>query len=1276
MNFVKPGIPCIPLWERLVRLADERFGCATLTCVIAVCTLIFSGGVQAAPTFQAAGNAAGGTGAVTPTWPTHVAGDVALLFVESTGGEAVTLSSNAAGFVQVTGSPQSTGTGTNGTRLTVFWARASSAVMANPTVAAPGNHAYARILTYRGVISSGDPWDVTGGGVKATASNSVTVTGVTTTVPDTLIVQAVAHDRDNASAHFSGQTNANLTGITERTDAGTTAGNGGGFAVWDGEKLTVGATGNTTATITNNVVNAFLTIALRENPPVAFSHWRMNQPAGWNGGANEVTDSGTGGFHGVAASLGTLPTTSSVSPAIPGNPGTCQYGVFNRTNKDYVALPAGYPDLMSTAGGFTVTAWINTTNSALPGQRIFIDDQNNTSPGGWGFSVGETSRAGAGGLRFYYRQPTVVTVDTVAIPSNQWLFVALSVTLVAGTDASSATLYAYDTSGVQVTTYTQAFTWTAGSDAGPPSIGGETNAAGENTSAFGFSGSIDEVRVYQQPLSQGGIEFIRGETSPCVSIDHFSISHSGSGVACDSHTITITAHDLAHNPVSAGGLAVSLSTSNARGTWTGIVAGGGVLSDPTAGDGAATYTFAAGSSSVQLSFRYANLTATSESFNFNVSGGGFSETSGTANAADDPVFTMAQAGFRFRNVTDGNDIIPTQISGKPSNTGFNAKTIRLQAIRTDSATLACAAAFPAAGVRNVEMGAECNNPSTCAGRQVTITNNAATTALPTSNDNGGAGALAYYATGGGVPLLFNANSEADIVITYPDAGQVSLHARYDLDAGVAGYEMSGSSNPFVVRPFGLTFPGIAHSNTATGTLLGAAGDNFSMTVRAYQWASDEDADNDGIPDAGVNISDNGTVPNFAATATISRSANLPGVALGTVSRGPACAGAATIALAGGTATAADWCYSEAGNVILTADVNNYITAGISITGNSGLDGGGSGGYVGRFRPKRFAVSSAALTNRSVAACAPSSSFTYMDEGLALAFTLTAQNTQGVTTQNYNGSYAKHDPTAAASNNTKTAFDIGARNVAPFAALTTRVAGGYVTSAPVWANGVLNVTGGNAALVSVGRPTPDNPPDGPYAQVRFGIAPLDSDGVTTAYDFDADNNAANDRTAVGSITAVRYGRLRMGGASGSQLLALGVPLEAQYWNGTFWITNVDDSCTTLAAGNIGLGNYIGNLNAGETTATIAVSPLQSGRSAIRLSAPGAANNGSVDVALNLGSGGSANACPSLTPAATAGNKAYLRGKWCGPTATRDPAVRARFGIQRSSDEAIYSREATQ
>lgn len=59
---------------------------------------------QAAPTFQAAGTAGGGAGAVSPAWPAHQVGDVALLFVESSGDQAVTLSVPA-GFVAVANSP-------------------------------------------------------------------------------------------------------------------------------------------------------------------------------------------------------------------------------------------------------------------------------------------------------------------------------------------------------------------------------------------------------------------------------------------------------------------------------------------------------------------------------------------------------------------------------------------------------------------------------------------------------------------------------------------------------------------------------------------------------------------------------------------------------------------------------------------------------------------------------------------------------------------------------------------------------------------------------------------------------------------------------------------------------------------------------------------------------------------------------------------------------------------------------------------------------------------
>lgn len=219
------------------------------------------------PYHQATGTAANGIGAISPAWPTHRLDDVALLFVESCGGEAISLST-AAGFVEITNSPQNTGTTTNGTRLAVFWCRATGASMGAPTIADPGDHVRAVILTFRNVIRSGNPWDVTAGSVKAAASTSVTFDSVTTTVDGCLVINAAARDTDSATAAFSAWANAALGGLRELHDAGTTDGNGGGLGIAAGYKHKAGATGATTATVSSSI-NAMLTIALKPQTPSA-----------------------------------------------------------------------------------------------------------------------------------------------------------------------------------------------------------------------------------------------------------------------------------------------------------------------------------------------------------------------------------------------------------------------------------------------------------------------------------------------------------------------------------------------------------------------------------------------------------------------------------------------------------------------------------------------------------------------------------------------------------------------------------------------------------------------------------------------------------------------------------------------------------------------------------------------------------------------------------------------------------------------------------------------
>lgn len=168
-----------------------------------------------------------------------------------------------------------------------------------------------------------------------------------------------------------------------------------------------------------------------------------------------------------------------------------------------------------------------------------------------------------------------------------------------------------------------------------------------------------------------------------------------------------------------------------------------------------------------------------------------------------------------------------------------------------------------------------------------------------------------------------------------------------------------------------------------------------------------------------------------------------------------------------------------------------------------------------------------------------------------------------------------------------------------------------------------------------------------------------DGVGSGIEFDSGIN-------------FRYGQMKLANAHGFELLRLPLQLETQFWNGTRFVTNANDSCTSLAAVNISLGNYKKNLTACETAVSLS-GRFASGKANLSLSAPGAGNDGSVDLTVNLGANLLGNACvpPTNPTAATAGNLEYLQLE-SGTTFTADPTARATFGVRRSGP-VIYIRE---
>jgi len=222
---------------------------------------------SAVPTFVAAGAVTSGTSTITPARPAGiVAGDILLLFVETANQACSITNQNGGTWAAVASSPQGTGTagGTSATRLTVFWSRYNGTQGA-PTVSDSGNHTAGRMIAIRNAAASGDPWNVTAGGVEATSDTSGSIPGATTTVNNTLIVAAIATSLPDASntTTFSSWANANLTSVTERIDNARNSGNGGGIGVVTGLKATAGAYGNTTVTCASSAVKGMISIAIK-----------------------------------------------------------------------------------------------------------------------------------------------------------------------------------------------------------------------------------------------------------------------------------------------------------------------------------------------------------------------------------------------------------------------------------------------------------------------------------------------------------------------------------------------------------------------------------------------------------------------------------------------------------------------------------------------------------------------------------------------------------------------------------------------------------------------------------------------------------------------------------------------------------------------------------------------------------------------------------------------------------------------------------------------------
>lgn len=957
-------------------------------------------------------------------------------------------------------------------------------------------------------------------------------------------------------------------------------------------------------------------------PPSAQALYHMDAAA-WNGTNGEVIDSSGNGRNGTA---GGGAQTAGANPAVPGNPGTCRYGTFNGTTS-YVDVN-GLSSLLD--GTASLAFWIKTTQTGTaedwssPGVAGY-EATGATDDIFWGW-IDQNGHIGMSTGNEYGN------VSTVPINDGQWHFVVLT------RDATAGTYQIFidgqlNTSGTTAAgTIPQTFS----------SIGrieNEPNSTGNPTSGF-FAGDLDEVSIYSGVLTLSQVQNLMNQTHPCTGAVTLSIAANPNASTCTPDPVTITAYNSDGSIDSNYTDTVTLGSSSGHGDWS-LVSGatyGGSFAPGAADSGTAQYQFGAGDGG-QIVLDFSDVHADDLTLT------GLDTTGRSAASA---LISFRDDAFVFNplNALGDDPDCPGALCGYVAAAG-RPQQFQVTAVRRDTNGV-CATLTGYTG--NIPLEA-----------WITRTAQDPNGSAPSA---GGAALPNAQPAGNNLTLAFS-NGEATLSLDTSDVGQYYLNLS-DVSSGFAKDQngnprpITGGSTQYVtVRPFAFAFSGIqagATSNpgatTPAGGVFAKAGAPFGTTVTAVDWISGDPAN--GVPAGPVAAATHPPTPSFAANVALGVTApSTPAAGIGGTLGALSGGAIAAAGFGGGSASATGLGYSEVGSVTLDATASDYL-------GLSGLTVAGTSAPVGRFTPDHFAttVNTPKFKTFCPVAGSASGGFTYMGQPFKYAaqpvISVTAKSASGSTTQNYwdftgaggsdwfrltNASLASATPHDQYSDEGGQALDT--------AGLTT---GGANPTVAITGHGTGTITfSAGSGIDYVRSSTTMTAPFAARIDLQQSVTDLDTVQAAT-------NPVTITDIGWDAGNAIRYGRLALRNAYGSELLDLGVPLSVEYYAGadTGFVTNGDDDCTTGL--KVTLGPYTGSLS-GHTAVKTFTQPAAAGTFALVLAAPGAGNTGGVTV--------------SAGPV-SAGDLSWLTYQWSpAPAARTFPSALAVFGIYKGSDKTVFT-----
>ena len=1010
--------------------------------------------------------------------------------------------------------------------------------------------------------------------------------------------------------------------------------------------------------------------------PQPVSEYRMEQ-ATWG----SVLDTSGNARHGsvvMAGTGGALPTTTASGKV-------CRGGVIaNNTSATNISAIETPYTLQTVGSQGTITFWYRENEDNLT--RMLLDASSVSTTAGasrWFYAMKTANRA----LRFAVYDDAgtryeALSANNILSTAGTWDHIGVSWNFNAkpGTNQDRLILWV---NGTLVRTQTFTTSQPISSALTSLYIGDNRSVLGvENTSGNPTTGTsslrgtgnsagsrIDEVRVYNFEGGKGLIDRDRNQASACL--DHYAISHAGTGTNCGSPQVTITAHDLAHNTVLMpnNSTSIQISTSTGKGDWS-LANGYGILNNGTADDGVATYLFN-GEYQVVL-----NLSHTQAgTVNINVTDGQLVE-----HPSEDPDLTITSCtsvtGFNACEVTTPR-CVPTATAVDADKKYARLLTkLAAQAFNLDIVALKSDGTLEPAFDTNVRVDLLANISSTA----INPTTNcpvSQTAIIPLGTAIGiGIGATPNDTAGYG-KVSVAANAFSSVSPNYSAYRDVRVRFTCSATNCPPTGLTNCSSDNFAVRPQDVTIapvsPLVVNNNSYAGAsgYRQIAGTDFALTATAvagYNGTLQFDRSSvlvescygttTGCPDPQPTTALRDASGN---TTAVFSTANIATGSTGNSVFQYHDAGTFRFkqyAVHDANFTAvdqrADPDYSDcvknsASNSDEDALASNGIKLGCNLA-NQSL----TAGPFGRFYPNNFAYVGGSVTQAA-------GDYSYFGQpGFALTYTVSARSrgnpaaADSIVTTRYNAA----TPALVAGNGTS-ATDLRA-GASPPIDWTPAGAGS-------WTNGQYTYNSGGTLVRSTTAPV--GPFDDLFFAVNVAETGLDGVTMTTARDFRLGTPACTGGTCThkkinAAAARARYGRLRLLNTYGSELLQPRVEYRAEYWNGAGWSTNTLDSASSIVAANLATGG-------------LAVSNITALTNGVGFITFNVAAAGSYDIAANLNSSGTVTSCNTTNPnGITPADMEWLQALWSGscngtPAWQQDPNARIRLGSPKAP--YIYLRE---